>query len=167
MKQYISRYIENLRQKTYLGQIFTFYWWTFLVLIPAMPIMALLNHTIGENDAGPDIENRLGVLFFVNIIVPIIETFLYQHGIYWLMQKLPFTQGRKVLYIIVSSSIFGLSHWYSIQYIVFATFTGFVLGTTYLFYEDDKEASFWSTTLVHALKNTTATIFAFYIFPQA
>jgi membrane protease YdiL (CAAX protease family) len=87
------------------------------------------------------------------LFVPLFETFLFQQLPFKIMQNWSLTTNRYGIYILLSAIIFGLFHWYSLQYMIFAFAVGLVLGYTYFFYCKTPKVAFWSTVLIHGLRN--------------
>lgn len=75
------------------------------------------------------------------------------------MQKWKLTKHKYGLYIFTSATLFSLSHYYSLQYIIAVIPVGVLLGYIYVFYSKSLRKAFWTTTLIHAIKNSVA-IFA-------
>jgi membrane protease YdiL (CAAX protease family) len=119
-----------------------------------IPILLLADQFIGENTNGPEINWWFGIV----IVAPILETFLNQKLPFTLMQKWSATKRKYGLYIWVSAIAFALLHCYSLQYVIIVIPAGLVLSYVYLFYSKNPRIAFWSTTLIHALKNSVAVL---------
>ena len=107
----------------------------------------------------PDVSLFLSAL----LLAPIFETLIFQHAYFLLIRRLKIKWN--IIVIFVSAAIFGLMHYYSIGYIVFATSIGFVLMVAYLVFAYRGENAFWSVTLLHAARNSMSLIIMF-LFPQ-
>ena len=146
----------KLKRKPYWIQMGIFYLSCFLIVFSVLPFILLTEVLVGESTEGPDLSSW----FLVIILAPILETLINQHLPFKLMQKWSWTRNKYGLYIIVSALVFGLSHTYSLQYMIFAFSGGLILGYMYFFYSKTPRKSFWSTTLIHALKNSVAILAA-------
>ena len=146
----------KLKRKPYWFQMGLFYLSTFLIAICILPFILVTNKLIGENTEGPDLSSW----FFVIILIPIFETYVNQYLPFKLMQKWSWTKNKYGLYILVSAIIFGLLHTYSLQYMIFGFSGGLLLAYMYFFYSKTPRKSFWSTTLIHALKNSVGILAA-------
>ena len=100
--------------------------------------------------------------FIAIIIAPIIETLLFQFGVFKLMQLNKFTRDKYVHYIIISSLLFGLEHWYNLRYIIFAFSAGLPLAYTYYLYHKNPIKAFRFTALVHSLHNLTGLLIFYF-----
>ncbi len=99
-------------------------------------------------------------LLIVGVLVPIIETFLYQFLIFRIINAL--FRGRKIgiyIAIIVSTLAFGFSHFYDIGYLVVGSLAGLLLITVYYFTAYiRKENGFIIVCIIHCLSNILATL---------
>lgn len=85
------------------------------------------------------------------IIVAFLETLVFQSLIINLLTSM---KVKPWITIIVSSIIFGLTHWYSVSYILYATSIGLILASTYyLFKYIRHQSGFWITVAIHAIYN--------------
>jgi hypothetical protein len=142
----------KLKRKPYWGQISLFFVLTFLIALSVVPFIVLTDVLVGENTEGPDVSS----FFIIVILAPILETLLHQHLPFKLMQSWSWTKNKYGFYIIVSAILFGLIHAYSLQYMIFAFSVGLILAYMYFFYSKSPGKSFWSTTLIHAMRNLFA-----------
>ena len=113
----------------------------------------------GENTNGPNTTSWILVI----ILAPILETFFNQYLPFKLFQNFTWTRNKYGLYILTSAIVFGLGHTYSLRYMIFAFSLGLILGYTYFFYSKTPKTAFWSTTLIHSLRNG----FAFFLAAMA
>lgn len=150
MKSIIWKLTLKLKRKSYLTQISIFYFSSFLIVFCVLPFIYLTDKTIGKNSNGPEV----GIWIVVSVFVPIFETFLNQSLPFKVMQNWSLTKNKYGLYILISSVIFGLLHNYSLQYMIFAFAVGLVLGYTYFFYSKTPKVAFWTTALIHGLRNS-------------
>lgn len=150
MKSIIWKLTLKLKRKSYLTQISIFYFSSFLIVCSVLPFIYLTDKTIGGKSNGPEV----GIWIVVSVFVPIFETFLNQQLPFNLLQNWSLTKNKYGLYILVSAIIFGLGHCYSLQYMIFAFAVGLVLGYTYFFYSKTPKVAFWTTALIHGLRNS-------------
>ena len=140
----------KLKRKPYWVQMSIFYFSSFLIVISVLPFIIMTDIMVGENTEGPDLSSW----FIIIILVPILETFINQHLPFRLMQKWSWTKNKYGLYILISAIAFGLIHTYSLQYMIFGFSVGLILAYMYFFYSKTPMRSFWSTTLIHGLRNS-------------
>jgi hypothetical protein len=104
-----------------------------------------------------DLQNsskNIVFLFVTNVILaPIIETFLGQSFPYYLLRKVKYLRERGSLILIVSSLFFGLIHFYSIFYIVYAFLMGLILMYGYLVRIRNDNKTFLLIVICHSLLN--------------
>ena len=154
MRSIIWRLTLKLKRKSYLTQMSIFYFSSFLIVLAVLPFIFLTDITLDENSNGPTVSEWI----IVSLFVPLFETFLFQQLPFKIMQNWSLTTNRYGIYILLSAIIFGLSHWYSLQYMIFAFAVGLVLGYMYFFYSKTPKVAFWSTVLIHGLRNLIACI---------
>jgi len=148
----------KLKRKPFWLQIVTFYFSSFLIVICVLPLLFLADKQ-SESTNGPDMSSW----FLIIVLVPILETLMNQYFPFWLMQKWTLTKNKYGFYIFTSAIVFGLAHTYSLAYMIFAFSVGLILGYTYFFYSKTPKTAFWSTTLIHSLRNG----FAFFLAAMA
>ena len=106
---------------------------------------------------GPEVETDIPppVIWFIFVIlVPIIETLIFQFAIIRLLRvKTRLSSG---MIIFISALAFGLVHYYSIPYIVLSFATGLIFAYAYLIYLDLKKDAFIVVTVIHGLNNASA-----------
>jgi len=133
----------------------TFYFSSFLIVLCVLPLLSLADK-LSESTNEPDVSSWILVI----VLAPILETLLNQYLPFWLIQKWSLTRNKYGLYIFTSAIVFGLCHTYSLQYMIFAFSVGIILGYTYFFYSKTPKTAFWSTTLIHSLRNGFALFLA-------
>lgn len=148
----------KLKRKPFWLQIVTFYFSSFLIVICVLPLLFLADKQ-SESTNGPDMSSW----FLIIVLVPILETLMNQYFPFWLMQRWTLTKNKYGFYIFTSAIVFGLAHTYSLAYMIFAFSVGLILGYTYFFYSKTPKTAFWSTTLIHSLRNG----FAFFLAAMA
>jgi hypothetical protein len=152
MKSIFWRITLKLKRKSYFSQLAIFSAASFLMTLFVLPLIFLADRILGENSNGPKIDWWIGIL----IIVPILETYFNQKLPFILLQKWEKTKSKYGIYLLLSAMVFAGMHGYSIQYIIAVFPAGLVLAYVYVFYCRNPRIAFWSTTIIHALKNSVA-----------
>ncbi len=147
----VWRMTLKLKRKPYWVQIVAFYISSFLIVLCVLPLLFWADKP-SDSTNGPDVSSW----FLIIVLVPILETLMNQYLPFWLIQKWNLTRNKYGLYIFTSAIVFGLCHTYSLQYMIFAFSVGLILGYTYFFYSKTPKIAFWSTTLIHSLRNGLA-----------
>lgn len=134
---------------------------TYIVLIPLLPVFELLNSIEGPI-GGIEVSQKDGWLYNIVLLVilaPLIETAVFQ---FFLIEFVLFlVPHKKVLAVLISATIFSISHSYSIQYVLFSFAIGFLLAYSYIIYRQDK--AFLIVFLIHALRNFLGLLLFFYL----
>ena len=105
-----------------------------------------------DNQSWPDI------LIFGILLAPIIETIIFQVGIYHILNIIPFFRDYNNRIILIGGLIFGLYHAYNVFYIISVIPTGMLLMYVYIIRQKNNDA-FLSVYLIHLLCNVIALIF--------
>jgi uncharacterized protein len=87
------------------------------------------------------------------IIAPLLETILFQTLPYVLLNKVRYFSGRDNLIIIISAVFFGLNHFYSLFYIIYAILIGLIFTYFYVVRIKDDKKTFYLIALCHSLFN--------------
>ncbi|HDR4441517.1 hypothetical protein BK720_01080 [Bacillus thuringiensis serovar brasilensis] len=124
-------------------------------LLPALPSI-----TLGGLNENP-IEKSSIASQIINgsIVYPLLETIIYQPFLFWALRRNFFLKENDYLIILVSASIFGISHAFGIAYILYTMLLGLIFSYTYWIYEEsDKKLfifkrSFWIVFSIHSLHN--------------
>jgi uncharacterized protein len=155
MKRTIQQINRKVAKRSYLTQVFVFIILSFAITFPFAPLLYM-----GENLILQDFT-ILGKNAWFSIIIlgPIVETLIYQHGIFRIINAIPQTRKKHVLYILISASVFGLMHWYDFNYIVFAFTGGVIFAYVYYFYHKSTLKAVGTTILIHSVRNLTALLF--------
>jgi len=102
----------------------------------------------------PGEEINVIILFFTTIVVsPLFETFLNQYLPYYLLNKIKYLRERSYLILLSSAIIFGLVHFYSLFYIVYAFLIGLILMYGYMVRIRIDNKTFYLITICHSLLN--------------
>jgi Type II CAAX prenyl endopeptidase Rce1-like len=138
-------------KRSYVGQVVLFYLLTYLLPLLLYPLQLLIDKADRSVNAGPGNPSFIVAVLFA----PLIETLLFQFSIFKIFQRKNLRCPKCLGYIVVSSLLFGLSHFYSFGYIVFAIAEGILLAYSFYFYHRNLSKAFWTTALVHSLHNAT------------
>jgi membrane protease YdiL (CAAX protease family) len=97
-------------------------------------------------------SNSLLLLLLTTVIIgPIAETFMMHYlTIELMLLKFP---KQVLLALFISSIAFGLAHYFSIYYIIYAFILGLVFATFYMVVKAKNKNAFWMTSLLHGLFN--------------
>jgi hypothetical protein len=94
-----------------------------------------------------------------SIIAPLLETYLFQQLPYTFLKK---WNASNTIIILISSVLFGLSHFYSLSYIIFAFFAGIVLIKSFINWEGTLNSKFMITVAIHGVANLFITLLYFF-----
>lgn len=92
--------------------------------------------------------------FFTIILASLIETFIFQHTLILCLKKIP--KIKNITIIILSSLIFGISHNYSVLYMIRGFTSGIILAYSYITYLDKNESPFLIVFYIHSILNLIA-----------
>lgn len=137
-----------LKREPYWLQIVIFFCLSISINIVTAPFILMINHIAQDGDARPNAN-----AFTALILAPILETLVFQHLTYKLFQVFSATRGKYLIYILLSSLLFGSLHSYSLSYMASAFTMGLVLNYIYFFYSKNIQVAFWSTAFIHFLRN--------------
>ncbi len=158
MKSFFWRITLKLKRKPYWFQIAILFLFSYIIVLSVLPLLFVAETLNSGSDSGPGSLSIISVVIFA----PFLETILNQYLPFKFLQTFTWTKNKCGFYVVGSAIIFGLCHCYSIQYIIFAFAVGLILGYTYLFYSNSPKKAFWSTTLIHALRNGMVVLSAYY-----
>lgn len=127
-----------------------------IVLIPFVTTISVFNIPNQSQNPFTEYNNKYIFLFFATIIVPLIETFIFQYGI--IKTFTYFKPSTKYFAVLISAILFSLSHSFNIAYIIFTFMMGLFFGGLYLTSEKRGFLPFWIITCVHGLYNLTVFI---------
>jgi len=158
----INRIHLYLLQLSYWKFIFTILLMTYLVVLPYLPFVFIYEHYIGLHDPNPVLDMHdsiFKIVVFGIIIAPIIETFVAQHIIIKFLSSFKALAYKKYLIIILSSIVFGIGHTQSVSYMIMTFAIGLLLAYSYLVFMNRPQSAFWTTALIHSLRNSVTAIF--------
>ena len=131
------------------------------ILIPILKefIVYLLHIQDIYLTTGPKIYNYFILDFFkIVILAPLFETFISQYCVFILLSRFSFFRNHQSFVILISAISFGVMHYYSLIYIVYAFIMGLFLMYAYML-RLQKEDSFKAVSSIHALVNLSLLIF--------
>lgn len=104
-----------------------------------------------ENDIGFTSE-KITVEIIVSILIaPVIETAFFFTSIFLIIKYL---KKNMLYFVIISSILFGLSHYYSVDYIFYSSFIGIILSIFYIISEKRKQGNgFLDIVIIHSFYN--------------
>ncbi len=157
MRETIVRFYQYWTQLTYFRYLL---FSLLLIIMATLPFVVLFDLLeISDNNIdGPKsiLDNIYTAIIFGVIIAPIFETLIGQMLPIKIIQRYIKWNTNK-LALIFSTIIFGLGHLsYSFWYFFLILPMGFVLAVTYLTFQKRKQSSFWTTTLLHSIRNALA-----------
>jgi hypothetical protein len=102
----------------------------------------------------PSGGKNIYILFFTVVILsPIIETYIYQSLPYRYLNRIVFLKERKYLILIISALFFGLSHFYSLFYVIYGFFMGLGFMYSYMVRIRTDNRTFYLIAMCHSLVN--------------
>lgn len=123
---------RSLAAKNFFQQIIILLIGSYVITIITAPIVFLFGNNLKPHSLITE-NIDTSAFFFIVIIVPLIETFLNQYAVYNYLNKYHFFKKRQFLIIIVSGVSFGLLHYYSIAYIIWAIFLAYIFAFVMFF----------------------------------
>jgi len=147
----LKKYSEKLFNLSFICFVVAVWLLSYVIALPFYLFGADLPDPIGEYDI---VVRIIGGIF----IAPIFETLIFQSFLIYIFTKVLIK--NRYFAIFISALAFGLVHYYSIVYVLYAFFMGLYFAWTYLNYYEKRGFShaFWAITLVHALWNTVVEI---------
>ena len=122
---------------------------TFLIVALFFVFFNFFNLTFPNSTQPFNNTNAITKFISVCFLAPLLETFFFQ---YLLIDGLKWKVSKNYL-IVISACLFGLSHFYSIPYMIKTFIIGLVFGVCYLNWLKEKPNSFMVTASVHSLYN--------------
>jgi hypothetical protein len=102
----------------------------------------------------PGKKNGLIETFFLAVILaPLFETWFNQSLPFKLLQKVNYLKERTYLILLISALFFGITHFYSLFYIIYATLMGFVLMYGYMVRIKTDNRTFYLIAICHSIVN--------------
>jgi hypothetical protein len=143
--------VFNYQFSTKLSKLIAFYFLSITNVVIFGIIGDIFNVESGFNDFAQGIVEKF---FIYVIIVPIIETFIFNFLIQFLLSK--FIKSYYIV-ILLASVFFGLSHGYGQLYMICTFFGGLIMNTFYylIAVQHNTINAFLFTYLLHAMHNFT------------
>lgn len=130
---------------------------SYLIVLPPAILVTLFGLKISSN-YGPHFSSH-GIFYVAAVgcvLAPIIETFIFQFSIIRIAKTTFGLSSFKA--IILSSILFGLSHYYNIYYVFFAFLVGIVLSYAFIVRDFEGGKGFFMVLLLHALRNLVSLV---------
>ncbi len=103
-------------------------------------------------------------LLIAVIVVPIIETLLFQSLIIEVICKIIMRPRRNICIAVFASSLaFALNHTYSVSYFIFTFGVGIILAVAYYLGRYRKESAVVLVFLIHAMYNLSSSLYNLFI----
>jgi membrane protease YdiL (CAAX protease family) len=151
---------NNKTISSYLSSIdIKFISFKILLIVGIGLILTYLLNTIGLGsylEEGVDEEElHIIVLFILGVIlIPIVETFLYQHLFIKLLRSMGIKNNIPIF--ILCGILFSVMHFYNYVYALTKFPAGYILGYSYVKLEEQDKAPFINTYLIHMGVNMIA-----------
>jgi uncharacterized membrane protein (DUF373 family) len=104
-----------------------------------------------DHTAGPVYKATAADFLLIVIVAPLLETFLVQSWI--IKQVLKYSNNNRLMAVIISATIFGLAHYYSVPYILKAFIAGILYGLLFVTISCKGKNPFWYIALTHSAYN--------------
>ena len=152
----IKTFERKIKEYSLLKFILHFY--IVCILIPVFKESIVYLFHIYLTD-GPKIYDFF-ILNFIKIVIvaPLFETFICQYAVFKLLSQFPLFRNHQSFIIVISAASFGIMHYYSLIYIVYAFIMGLFLMYAYML-RLQKEDSFKAVSSIHALINLSLLVF--------
>lgn len=100
-------------------------------------------------------EGLIIFYFMLAIVAPLVETAISQKLLYFLLRKIKWLEANPLYIAIIAGLFFGLSHTYSLAYVILACGAGFLFMCFYIIRFG--RGSYWLTAIIHSLYNIIVT----------
>jgi len=152
--------ILNFIRKASKLNVFLFFGIAFILMLLSSLIVSFFSSPLGTSNYNVNYLEHFGKIVTVLIVViwdPVFETILYQTLIIYITRAfVPKIRYNFFISIFISSLAFGISHPYSLSYILAATLYGIILATAYYISLYRKQSAFLIVFLLHSLINLLA-----------
>lgn len=153
----IYQLIDRITPKNYWLQLLTL---TFYTLFLSISINLILLEVVGLKIEFPKdgiikkIQKNIYLFFSVFVIlVPLIETAIFQLLPTLLYNYFKTTKKLEVLFCGITGIIFGLSHSYTLGYQIAMSFTGITLISLTMYYSEKEKNYFLPIFFIHFVNN--------------
>lgn len=97
-------------------------------------------------------------LLYTGIIGPLLETFIFQYAVINVLQRF---RANNIIIIILSAGLFGIWHWYSIAYVLYAFIAGLIYSACFILFQQRKNKAFPWVFILHSSYNIYALLTIF------
>ncbi len=153
----IYQLIDRITPKNYWLQLLTL---TFYTLFLSISFNLILLEVIGLQIEFPKdgiikkIQKNIYLFFSVFVIlVPLIETAIFQWLPTLLYNYFKTTKKKEVLFCAITGIIFGLTHSYTLGYQIAMSFTGIILISLTMYYSEKERNYFLPIFFIHLTNN--------------
>lgn len=154
----IYQLIDRITPKNYWLQLLTI---TFYTLFLSISLNLILLEVVGLKFEYPKdgiiqkIQNNIYLYFTVFVIlVPLIETAIFQWLPTLLYNYFKTTKKMEILFCAITGLMFGLAHSYTIGYQIAMSFTGIILISLTMYYSEKEKNCFWPIFFIHLVNNS-------------
>ena len=109
------------------------------------------NPTPDEQDMGFEM-----LLIFSVVFAPALETLFFQFIPFWLLSRIRWMRKNPIWIVLIPSLLFGISHNYTIHYMICAFIAGMVFMYVYIIRSEKQP--FFTVAIIHALSNLFAVV---------
>lgn len=159
MVKKINNYFINISSTKFIAIMVIL---SYALLVPLLPFYLLLSNFIPVSDGAVHIKESSFVfkILLGSIIVPYIETLIFQYGIINFLEQNKYLSKNKWMIISISGIAFSLSHTYDLYYVINTFIIGVLLAYAFVLYKSSpkKLSPFKVTFFIHAVRNTITTI---------
>jgi len=154
----IYQLIDRITPKNYWLKLLTL---TFYTLFLSISLNLILLEVIGLKFEYPKdgiiqkIQNNIYLYFAVLVIlVPLIETAIFQWLPTLLYNYFKTTKKLEILFCAITGIIFGLAHSYTLGYQIAMSSTGIILISLTMYYSEKEKNYFWPIFFIHLVNNS-------------
>ncbi len=104
-----------------------------------------------------DDQNRIEFLVYAILFAPIVETIIFQAGMFHILNSIPFIKHHNGRIILIGGLIFSSAHAYNIPYIIAVIPAGILYMYAYIVRQKKNDA-FLSVYSIHLIFNTISLI---------
>ena len=122
------------------------------VLITDIFISCIFSYILfPDHSSGLKFTSITEEVFLLVVFGPVLETLIFQSFI--IKKSLQYFNNDKLIAILISAIAFGISHYYSIPYVIKATLAGTLYSLLYFIIKSRNTAPFIFILLVHSTYN--------------
>ena len=149
-----------MKSQSLMKVIFFFCAFQFVVIVCLSIGLSNIDPALTEIDWISDL-NLFDIFLLSVVIGPFVETCVFQFFIVESVFLFVENNSRaKKVACILSSMLFGLSHYYNFYYVLVMVLVGLFYCWVYIFIKNwkSRKSAFWSLTLIHLINNAFAFI---------